>query len=332
VALFGIAGLIIGLMLVVILLGGLSNIADNTPQISYVYTPEIQPNALGQRELLSEHAPVILKINIKGVIGTDSMTRNSIQKLLVESRERSLKNGRVKAILLDINTPGGTASDSDSIYRAIKAYKEMYQVPVYAYVDGLCASGGMYVAASADKVFASEASLIGSVGVITPSFMNVSQVLEKIGVQSLTLSEGKGKDDLNPLRPWKPGEEDNIKSIITNHYDLFVQILTDNRPTLDKQKLVDVYGASIFPANLAQEYGYIDVSGASLSDTLTALAHKIGIEDNYYQVVELDNKNFLHELFNTKFGLLQGKVTHTLSLSPDMDPALLNQYLYLYRP
>lgn len=332
VTLFGVVGVVLGLTFIVGIIGALSNVADGTPQLSYTYTPEVQPNALGQRKVLSENAPVILKLNIKGVIGAESLNQKTVGRILIESRERSFKNDRVKAILLDINTPGGTAGDADAIYRLLKAYKETYHVPVYAYVDGLCASGGMYIAAAADKIFASDVSLIGSVGVISPAFMNVSQLLEKVGVQSMTLSEGKGKDDLNPLRAWKPGEEDNYKAIIANFYDMFVNIVTTNRPAIDKSKLVDVYGANVFPAKLAQEYGYIDESNKSLNDTLKLLAHKIGIEDDYYQVVELENKNFLTELFSEKSNLLKGKVTHSVSLGPDMDPCLWNQFLYLYRP
>lgn len=65
--------------------------------------------------------------------------------------------------LVYINTPGGTVVDADGIYRALLEYKTKYDVPIYAYIDGLCASGGMYVALAADKIFASDVSLIGSV-------------------------------------------------------------------------------------------------------------------------------------------------------------------------
>ena len=98
--------------------------------------------------------------------------------------------------------------DADGIYRAIKHYKEQYQVPVIAYVDGLCASGGMYIACAADKIYATDVSLVGSVGVLFPSFMNFSKLLDTVGVQSLTISSCKGKDDMNPLRPWKEGGKD----------------------------------------------------------------------------------------------------------------------------
>ena len=103
-----------------------------------------------------------------------------MRKMLTESREGTFKDDRVKAILLDINSPGEHGHYANGMYRALKEYKQKYKVPIIAYVDGLCASGGMYVAAAADEVYASDVSLIGSIGVITPSFFNVYKALKNL--------------------------------------------------------------------------------------------------------------------------------------------------------
>lgn len=332
VALCAIAGLILGIFIIASFLGSLSTSIDGSPEISYSFNPVIKPNAEGIRQQESSKAPVVLKVNINGIIGLDSLTRKDVGQLLIESRERSLDNDRVKAILLCIDSPGGTVADADGIYREINAYKERHQVPVYAFIDGLCASGGYYIASAADKVFASDTSLIGSVGVILPSMMNVSQLMEKIGVQSMTLYDGKGKDNLNPFRPWRKGEEANIQECINYYYQMFVGIVTKDRPGLDKTKLIDEYGANIYPAAVAKQLGYIDESGYTLNQTLRLLTEKIGITDNYYQVVELDNKNWFSELFRSQLSLFSGKVTHQISLSPEIPSELSNQYLFLYRP
>lgn len=332
VALFGIAGIVLGILIVVSLVGGFSTSIDGTPEINYSYTPEIKANAEGIRKIESASAPVILKLNINGVIGLDSVTRKAIAQQLIESRERSFDTNRVKALLLYIDSPGGTVIDADGIYREIKAYKEQYQVPVYAYVDGLCASGGYYIASAADKIFSNEASLIGSVGVLMPSVLNFSQLMDKIGIQSLTLYEGKGKDNLNPLRPWRPDEADNIKQSIEYYYAMFVDVVTANRPGLDKTKLIEDYGANIYPAAIAKTHGYIDEANSTYNTTLKELVEHIGIHDNYYQVVELDNKNWISELFRNQFNLFSGKITHHLELPPELSPQLSNHYLYLYRP
>lgn len=332
VTIFGMIGFFLGILLIIIAIGGISGSSEGEPDINYTYSLEIIPNAEGIRKELSSSAPVILQLNITGVIGMEQFTHKAIEQQLIESRERSLKNDRVKALLIHIDSPGGTVTDADGIYRAIKAYKEKYKVPVYAYTDGLCASGGYYIASSADKIFASNTSIIGSVGVIMPGVFNFSKLMDKIGVESLTLYDGKGKDNLDPFRPWNPGEEENVKASITYFYNLFVDIVTSNRPTLDKTKLITEYGANIYPAFIAKEHGYIDESGASLSQVIKELAKAIGIEDNYYQVLQFHSKSWTSYFFSSNLELLSGKITHQIRLPPEMDEKLMNQYLYLYRP
>jgi signal peptide peptidase SppA len=332
VALFSMMGISLGLIPFIIILS--SATSTNTDEIENLYTVEILPNAEGVRKTASKDAPVILQMNIKGIIGMDDLNMHSIRQILVESREGTLKDNRVKGILLHIETPGGTVIDSDGIYRALKAYKQQYKVPVYAYVDGLCASGGMYVASAADKVYASDVSLVGSVGVLagTP-FFNVTQLMEKIGIQALTLSAGKGKDDLNPFRVWKGGEEDTLQGILDYYYKHFVNLVTINRPSVDKTKLVDEYGAQVFPAEKAQEIGLIDGISNSMGETLAKLAHEAGIADEQYQVVQMDKRNWLSSLLaEAKSPLFTGKVKHEISIPHELPQSLHNQLLYLYWP
>ncbi|MGK5593942.1 MAG: S49 family peptidase [Parachlamydiaceae bacterium] len=296
------------------------------------YNVKILPNADGIRKKEASDVPVILQINVHGVIGTEGLTDQNIRHLLMESRENSLKNNRVKAILLHCNTPGGGMIDADGIYRALKEYKDRYQIPIFVYVDGLLASGGMYVAAAADEIHANNISLIGSIGVVTTGIFNVSGLMDKLGVESLTLYAGKGKDDLNPFRPWEPSESTNYKSVIDYYYQSFVNLVLASRPKLSKEVLVDQLGAHIFPAQQALDYGLVDVVGASRDSTLKKLLTKIGIEDDYYQVVELSSSNWLSQLFKAESPLLNGKLKHQLSLGNDLPAALSNQPLSLYRP
>lgn len=330
VALFGMVGFCFGLLVLMILIIALSGSATlSEPEQSF--SQKILANAEGERKTVPSTAPVILQMNIAGSIGLGELTADNVNKLLVQSREGDLKDNRIKGILLCINSPGGTVVDADGIYRAIKHYKEEFQVPVYAYVDGLCASGGMYVACAADKVYANDVSLIGSVGVITPSFMNFTQLIDKIGIQALTLSAGKDKDILNPLRPWKPGEQEQLQELINYYYDYFVNIVTTNRPQVDKEKLINDYGAKIFTAAQAKENGFVDETGANLRQTLKHLVEAAKITDKNYQVIELHHKTWLSELLNAQSPVFTGKVTHQLDLGPEFDTRFMNQFLYLYR-
>lgn len=294
--------------------------------------PVIMPDAQGERVLLSGSTPAVLRIDFHGVIGMGDLTSEKIQNILLDSREDFLRNGRVKALFLHMDTPGGTVTDADAIYRAILDYKAKYKVPVYAYIDGLCASGGMYIISAADKVFATSASTIGSIGVIMGPIFNFSDTMTKIGVSSMTFTEGKDKDMLNPFRPWTPTEGDSLKTIMADLYDRFVSIVTQARPNLNKEKLINDYGANVFIAKEAEELGYIDVAGSDYSQALTALVQAAGIDEKgSYQVVQLYSPQpFFPALVQGAFK--HGKITHTLDLGPYFNSELSGKFLYLYQP
>ncbi len=294
--------------------------------------PVIMPDAQGQRSMLSGHTPAILRIDLRGVIGIGDLTSDKIDSVLLDSREDFLTGNRVKAILLYVDTPGGSSSDCDTIYRALSDYKAKYNVPIYAYVDGLCASAGMYIACVADKIYASPSSIIGSVGVRLGPVFNFSDAMTKVGVGALTLTQGKDKDELNPFRPWKPDEDANLRVIMAALYDRFVSIVTTARPKLTRENLVNDYGAHIFIAKDAEELGYIDGGDMDYSRTLTELVAAAQIPSTEkYQVVQLvPQRPFFNSLAQS---LSPHKFLQSLGLSsPINNPDLNGKVLYLYQP
>jgi signal peptide peptidase SppA len=325
-----IIGILIGIVLVFFGLSLFSS-PDILPKKSDL---TVAADAQGQRVLLPNSAPVILRIDIRGIIGQGDYTEQKFKDLLMDSREGLLDHDRVKGVLLYFDTPGGTATDADGIYRALMEYKKHYQVPIYAYVDGLCASGGMYIACATDKIFASSTSVIGSVGVILGPSFNISQLMERYGVQALTITEGKDKDALSPYRPWKEGEDKSLRNITEELYANFVSLVLGARPRMTREKLVNEYGAQIYLAPKAQEYGYIDVSDSTYETAVAELVKAAHLPDeNYYQVMQISTPHpFFAELAGEKLDLLRGKVTHTLRLGPYMDTELSGRLLYLYQP
>ena len=335
VAFCAVIGICLAFIALSLLIAGLTSKTGAEGKLKTVNSEEIMPDANNERKLLADTSPVILQIDIHGVIGTEDLDTKTIKRQLIESREESYKNDRVKAVLVHINTPGGTVFDADGIYRALKEYKEKYKVPMYSYVDGLCASGGMYIAAATDQIFASDISLIGSVGVIAPAFMNFTKLLEKVGVETLTISAGKDKDAMNPLRPWKPGEEKNYEDIIKYYYQHFINIVTLNRPQISQDKLVKDYGAQIFNAKEALDYGFINGIDQSIGETIKALAKEAKIEGSY-QVIKLENKSWFSNLFSAESSLLpllkQGKIKHEFVIGSELPPSLQGKFLYYYNP
>lgn len=321
-------GILVALLLLMLIVGLFGLTSEST--FEHSYKVQVLPNADGKRKTLQSKTPLILQIDVTGVVGTPSLSMDTIDTILMESREGDLKDDRVKAILLFVNSPGGVVVDADSIYRALLLYKSRHQVPIYAYVDGLCASGAFYISLAADKIYSSEVSLIGSVGVIISTAFNVTNLLDNYGIKTLTLYEGKGKDELNPFRPWKPEEQVGIQDIIKYYYQRFVGLVVQHRPRMDKEKLVQVYGAHIFPAEIAKEHGYVDKADGSRDEALKDLALKAGIDADY-QVVRLEKKNWITDFLSTESSLKEGTIKHQLQLDT-LDPSLSGKFLYMYQP
>ncbi len=328
IGLFGVIGLTVGVALSLILIATFFKRFKSVEKKT-LYKPIALPNAQGKRAVLDKDSPVILQVDIKGVIGSKLLNMGSVESQLTESREGELKKNRVKAVLLKINSPGGTVIDSDSIYRQLKEYKKRYNVPIYAYVDGLCASGGMYIASAADKIYCSNTSLIGSIGVVSFPFFNVSKTLDDWGIESLTLSEGKGKDHLNPFRPWKPGEDKNHREILGDYYKNFVKIIVENRP-INEETLIETHGAKIFSAGQAQEIGLVDKKGFTLSETIEEMVDVLKIEDEEYQVVELVSKKWYPNFLQGPLEII-GEVNQNWRMA-GMTFCEKSPFMYLYIP
>lgn len=290
-----IIGLFIGLVMAIILFSNIFH-KDLLPPPS---VPTLLPDAMGQRKFLPMHSPAILVIRIDNVIGLGDLTTEKIKDLLLDSRTGLFENNRLKGILLYINSPGGSAVDSDNIYASLMQYKADHKVPIYGFVDGLCASGGMYIASACDKIYATAISTIGSVGVRFGPAFNVTQAMDKYGVSSLTLTEGKDKDMFNPFRPWTQDEGSSYQVVLQGIYDRFVDTVLKGRPKMTKDALVNNYGAHVFIASQAETYGYIDEANSSYELALADLAKASGIQDgDAYQVIQLSPAHSFIEQFS----------------------------------
>lgn len=290
-----ILGFVIGLGAVVFLASAfMSNHLLTPPAVA-----TLLPDSHGGRKLLPMHTPALLVLRIDNVIGVGDLTTQKFKDLLLDSRSDLFEGDRLKGILLYINSPGGSAVDSDNIYSALTRYKEDYKVPIFSFVDGLCASGGMYIAAASDKIMATPTSTIGSIGVRFGPAFNVSQTLDRYGITSLTFTEGKDKDMLNPFRPWGPTEGDSFKAVLAAMYERFVHIVLKSRTQMTKEDLVKDYGAHVFIAEEAKLKGYIDEATSSYESSIEALARAAGIQDgDAYQVIELSTPHSIFEQFS----------------------------------
>jgi len=286
----------------------------------------ILPDENGSSAVLANNSPVILQIDITDEIGNQNLNFDIVSTILHSSREGLFAHDRVKAILLNINSPGGTVTDSDNIYRALLAYKAKHNVPVYAYVQGLCASGAYYISCAADKVSATPTSIVGSVGVILGPQFNFANFMDRYGVKAKIISEGINKAPFLPFIKWPEGEEAKkaeqpIRDLTAFYYQRFVSIVTKARPMLSEKELINNYGANIFAAETAKNYGYIDEADSTREEVLKELAKGAGIEGPYQCVSMSLVQPFFADVLQGKFSLMK-------MLLPDHRPPY-HRYLYL---
>lgn len=331
VALLAFLGLAVGIFIAMIGFSIVSR-SDYTPKKS---VPTIVADANGNREALGETVPVLVRINLRGVIGDRDLTTEKIEDILIDSRNGIFQKGRVKGILLVITTPGGTVSDSWGIYNALKNYREKYDIPIYAFVEGMSASGGYYISMACDQIYANPSSVIGSIGVLYGPFFNFTGGMEKLGISAHTFTAGKGKDTLNPFRSWEDGEFKPVDEVMKIFYDDFVNVVTANRPQLSREDVMQNLGAQVFASSQAEELGVIDNGNSSYYQALAALATAAGIgEDEKYQVFEMHTPHsFFLELTEGKSPIFTGKVEHTLTPpSSEIPPSLAGKWLYYHHP
>jgi protease IV len=282
-----ILGVVVSLFVVAILFGLLISPQESSQSLQrppYSLRPLIQPNLQDQVDLEPGDRPLVLKISIQGIIGTSGCDRKWFDQIWTQLHAAPFNERKPSAILLVMNTPGGAADDSVYIHRRLLHIKEQLQIPVIAQIEGICASGGMYIACAADKILAGPEAIVGSIGVLLGPTFNVVQGMHQLGIESFTLTEGTGKDAGNPFRTWTPDEFMPIRQIAEATYDSFVRAVAEGRPLLTTEKIRDELGARIFVASEAERVGLLDSCTADRYEALLAIATELQEED--FQVVE----------------------------------------------
>ena len=180
-------------------------------------------------------------------------------------------NQRLKALLLDIDSPGGSATGSEVLYRAIQRVAE--EKPVYAYVRGMGASGGYYLACAASKVYALPTALVGSIGVIYLRPV-LEQLLSKVGVDFSVYKSGEFKDMTGFWRSPTDRESEKFQELINEIFDNFVAVVAEGR-SLDEAKVREIATGEIMTAQKGISQGLVDEIG-DFKDALEAAAEAGG--------------------------------------------------------
>jgi protease IV len=203
-------------------------------------------------------------VEAKGTIGEAAPAGVDSDKV-VKLLKKYEKDDDVKAIVLRVDSPGGAVAPSQEIHDAIKRIKARKKVVVS--MGGLAASGGYYISAPADRIFAEPGTLTGSIGVIFMHF-NVRGLLEWAKVEETTLKSGKYKDTLSPFRPIHETDREEIQNISDDVYGQFVQAVAQGRG-LPEARVREIAEGRIYTGKRAKELKLVDELGG-LDDAIAA--------------------------------------------------------------
>lgn len=235
----------------------------------------------------------IVVIPIQGTIfGTGSVTASSdMVRMYAEQFQRAAEDKDVRAVVIQMDSPGGGLTASDMLYREVSNLKEKGK-PVVVSVGSLAASGGYYVIAPADYIVASPTSLVGSFGVIM-QHMDVSGLMEKIGIGVQPIQSGESKDIGSPFRHMTPEEKAYFESLLVSFHDRFIGIIAEGRG-LEVDKVKALADGKVFLATDALGYGLIDEIGY-LDEALEKARELGGTEEP--RIVSYSRFNVFEELF-----------------------------------
>ncbi len=197
-------------------------------------------------------------IDISGVISADSEANADY---IASGLRAAFEDKNTAGIILRINSPGGSPVQAgyvnDEIYRLREEYPD---IPFYSVITDLCASGGYYIAAAADKIYADKASLVGSIGVIMSGFGFVDTI-EKLGIERRLLHAGENKGFLDPFSPLKSEDVDHAETLLVDIHKQFVDVVKKGRG----DKLVQdekLFSGFIWTGEQSVALGLVDALGS----------------------------------------------------------------------
>jgi protease-4 len=229
-------------------------------------------------------------VEINGLIAPGS---DASAEKVTTALQAAFKDKNTVGVVLRINSPGGSPVQSQSIYDEMKRLRAKHpEIPLHVVVEDLCASGGYYVAAGADRIYVAKGSIVGSIGVRMDSF-GVTGLMEKIGVERRLITAGKNKAMLDPFLPQEESHKQIIAGMIGEIHDQFISAVREGRGKRLKET-PDMFSGTIWTGAKSVDLGLADAIGG-----VDFVAREvIKAED----IVDYTQKDNLAEKFARRFG------------------------------
>lgn len=287
--------------------------------------------SLEEKKVQGKGRDKILLIDISGVISSEkrdefgglTQTPDHVARLKEELKEAE-QDDSVKALVLRINSPGGTVTASDIMYRELINFKARNNIPIVACFMDIAASGGYYIAMASDKIYAHPTTITGSIGVIALKF-NAQGLLDKIGVVNETITSAALKDSMSPYRGMSEQERTIMQAVLDELHERFTNVVQTGRPNLSAQQITNLSDGRVFTAGQARDVGLIDGIGY-LEDAIKTAEQRAGLKPGSKVVM-------YHRPYRYKNNIYSQTSFNLLNIGGDpVRQSLPMHFMYLWRP
>ena len=234
-------------------------------------------------------------------------------------------NDAVKGIILRVNSPGGGVLESAEIHNKLIQIKEKTKKPIYVSMGAQAASGGYYISAPADKIYASPETLTGSLGVIMQSY-NFEGLAKKYGIDMVTIKSGAYKDLMNPFREVTEAEKEILQSMVSSSYNQFVKVIAEGR-NMSEDEVRKIADGRIYDGRQALDLQLVDKLGY-LEDTIADMKKNEKLKDA--QVIRLGSSSDFSSLFSMKMKQMLGTNDEVSTIKSLMTENQSPRMMYLY--
>ena len=227
------------------------------------------------------------------VVGVIDARGDSSADRITEALQNAFKNKNTAGVILRINSPGGSPVQAGIIYDEIRRLRGVYpNIPMYAVVEDICASGGYYIASAADKIYVDKASIIGSIGVIMDGW-GFTGTMEKLGVERRVLTSGENKAFLDPFAPVDEKQKRHAQSMLDDIHKQFIDVVRKGRGKRLKET-PDMFSGLMWTGDKSVELGLADGFGS-----VDYVAREVIKAE---EVFEFTKRQDLMERFARRFG------------------------------
>ena len=265
--------------------------------------------------------PVVAVLTLNGVIGQMGGLRRGLSIGSIEKRlDSAFSVRRLVAVAVSINSPGGAPVQSDLIAKRLRDLATEKDIPVFAFIEDVAASGGYWLACAGDEIYACNSSIVGSIGVVSGGF-GFTDLIGKLGIERRLYTSGEKKAMNDPFGPEKPSEVKHLKALQKDIHNDFISMVKINRGERLNGAHNKLFTGAYWTGRQALELGLID----GIGDIRNVMREKFGknIRFKFFD----ENRSWLQRRISTQSRLISGK-GNDLGLARDLVVAIEERFLW----